>query len=459
MRNVTPQIVRIISSPVICFAASLAFVGAEEVASSTDAHWPHWRGPGVDGIAPHGDPPVEWSETKNVKWKVDIPGQGHATPVVWGDRIFVLTAVETDNQGAPPAAEAQPNAEPKPKRRGPPSVKTDRLHQFVALALDRRTGKTLWQKTLAEERPHEGRIHADSTCASSSPVTDGKRVYAFFGSRGLYCLNLDGSLQWQKSFGKMSTRRQFGEGSSPTLHGDRIVINWDHEGQSFITVLDKRTGEEVWKVNRNERTSWSTPAIVEVNGKPQIISSATTRVRGYDLETGKVVWECAGMTENVIPTPLYADGIVYVVSGFRGNAVLAIRLSGAKGDITDSAAVVWKYSQHAAYTPSPLLLGGCFYMLRRNDGYLSCLDAATGAEHYVAQKLDGIGTVYASLTGARDRFYVVGKNGTTKVIQQGPELKIISTNVLQDNFSASPVIVGKELYLRGLKHLYCLAGP
>jgi len=435
------------------FLASLALAAAENVASSADAHWPHWRGPGVNGIAPHGDPPVEWSEAKNVRWKVEIPGKGHATPVVWGDKIFVLTAEETDKRVERHAGPAE--AEPGP-RRGPPSVATDRVHRFVALAIDRGTGKMLWQKTLAEELPHERRMHADSTRASNSPVTDGEHVYACFGSRGLYCLDLDGNLKWQKNLGKMSTRRQFGEGSSPTLYGDRIVINWDHEGPSFITVLNKKTGEEIWNVDRDERTSWSTPAVIEVNGKPQIISSATTRVRGYDLETGKVIWECGGMTGNVIPTPLYADGIVYVVSGFRGNAALAIRLSDANGDITGSDAVVWGYNRNAAYTPSPLVLDGCFYMLRRNDGYLSCLDAATGAEHYTNQKLEGIGTVYASLTGVRGRFYVVGKNGTTKVIQPGPELKVLASNVLEDSFTASPAIVGKELYLRGHKHLYCL---
>lgn len=445
--------VRMIAFFVTGFITLTAMAGAEDAPSSLDRNWPHWRGPAMNGLAPYGDPPVEWSESKNVKWKIAIPGKGHASPVVWDDRIFVLSAVQTDKQVEAPATESA--ADPGPQRRGPPSVNTDRIHQFVILAIDRRNGATLWQKTLAEELPYE-RTHADGSWASNSPVTDGERVYAFFGSRGLHCLDLDGNLQWQKSLGKMSIKMQFGEGSSPTLYGDQIIFNWDHEGQSFITALDKLTGKDAWKVNREERTSWSTPIVVEVNGKPQIISSATNRVRGYDPATGSVLWECGGMTGNVIPTPLYAEGLAYVVSGFRGNAVLAIRLSAAKGDITNTNAVVWKYDRHASYTPSPLLLGGCFYMVRTNDGYLSCLDAATGKEHYVNQKLEGIGTVYASLAGVRDRLYVFSKNGTALVIQQGTEYRVLSSNVLDDSFTASPAIVGRELFLRGQKHLYCL---
>ena len=432
------------------FCASVALAG------TTEAYWPHWRGPDVNGIALHGDPPVKWSESENVKWKTEIPGKGYATPVIWGNRIFLLAAVATEKRVELPATKEK--AEGRRPRRGPPSVKTDRVHQFMILAINRQTGKPVWQKTLREELPHE-RTHADGSWASSSPVTDGERVYAFFGSRGLHCLDLDGKLHWQKDFGKMSIKRQFGEGSSPTLYRDQIIINWDHEGQSFITALNKTTGAEIWKVDRDERTSWSTPIVVEADGKAQIILSATNRVRGYDPATGKVLWECGGMTGNVIPVPLYANGIVYVASGFRGNALLAIRLAGAKGDITGSEAVVWKYDRHAAYTPSPILLGGCFYLLRGNKGFLSSLDAATGKEHYVNQKLEGIGTVYASLVGVPDRLYVVGKNGTVFVMQQGPEQTVLTTNVLQDSFTASPAIVGKELYLRGHRHLYCLARP
>ncbi len=431
--------------------------GGEE-SISADTNWPHWRGPGTTGGAPSGDPPVEWSESKNVKWKIEIPGAGHASPVVWNDRVFILTAVPTDKRGKPPA-DAEPTG--RRRRRGPPSVKTDKIYKFVILAVERSGGKILWQKTLREELPHE-RTHADGSWAASSPVTDGKRVYAFFCSRGLYCLDMNGKLKWQKDFGKMSIRMQFGEGSSPALHGDKIVINWDHEGQSFITALDKTSGKEVWKVKRDERTSWSTPLVVEVNGKAQVITSATNRIRSYDLASGELIWQCRGMTGNVIPTPVYADDIVYLASGFRGNALLAIRLSAAKGDITGSDAVIWKYGKYTPYAPSPLLQSGNLYMLKRNNGYLSCLQAATGKVHYANQKLEGIGTVYASLVGApkgqaSGRLYVVGKNGTTLVIKQGPKYEVMATNVLKDNFTASAAIAGKELYLRGHKYLYCIA--
>ena len=427
--------------------------GGEESSSSANAHWPNWRGPGTTGGVLRGDPPVEWDESKNVKWKIEIPGKGYGTPVIWNDTIFISTAVATNKRGKSPVKEGGFG---HGGRRGPPSVGTDRIHKFVILAVDRKTGKLLWQKTLQEDMPHE-RSHADGSWASNSPVTDGKRVYAFFGSRGLYCLDLSGELQWKRDFGKMTTRMQFGEGSSPLLHGDKIIINWDHEGQSFITALDKKTGKEIWKTPRDEPTSWATPLVVKVNGKDQVISSASNRIRGYDLASGKSIWECGGLTLNVVASPVYADDIVYAASGFRGSALLAIRLSKAKGDITNSDAVVWKYGRYTPYAPSPLLQGGKLYMLRTNSGYLSCLDAATGKEHYLNKKLEGIRTVYASIVGTGDRLYVVGKNGTTVVVKQGGEFKVLATNVLKDEFTASPAIVGNELYLRGHKHLYCIA--
>ncbi len=309
--------------------------------------------------------------------------------------------------------------------------------------INAKTGKEIWKFTTGD--------------LQTTPLLYRNRLFFGYADNTFYCLDMNGKLEWQKDFGKMSIRMQFGEGSSPVLHGDKIVINWDHEGQSFITALDKKTGKKVWKVERDERTSWATPLVVEVHGKAQVISSATNRVRSYALASGKQIWECRGMTGNVIPTPVYADDIVYLTSGFRGSALLAIRLSAAKGNITGSDAVIWRYGKYTPYAPSPLLQGGKLYMLKRNDGYLSCLEAATGKEHYVNQRLEGIGTVYASLVGARDRLYVVGKNGTTLVVRDGPQYRVLSRNVLKDKFTASPAIAGKELYLRGHKYLYCIA--
>jgi len=287
-------------------------------------------------------------------------------------------------------------------------------------------------------------------------VTDGEHVYVYFGSRGLFCFDMLGNLKWERDFGQLNKRMNFGEGSSPALYRDRIIVNWDHEGQSFIIALDKKTGKDVWKVDRDEGTSWASPLVVENNGKLQVVTSATKLVRSYDFMTGELIWECSGMTQNAIPSPMAADGMLYVMSGFRGNALLAIRLADAKGNITDTDAIVWRHSKDTPYAPSGLLFDDKLYFLRSNNGILSCFDAKSGKEYYSGQRLEGTGNVFASPVGAKDRVYVVGQKGTMYVIKHGPEFEVLAKNKLDDNFSASPAIVGNTLYLRGYKNLYCI---
>ena len=248
----------------------------------------------------------------------------------------------------------------------------------------------------------------------------------------------------------------FGEGESPFLYKDRLFIQWDSEDESFMVALDKKTGDEVWKVKRDEKSSWVTPIVVEVNGKPQVITSATTQVRSYDYNTGEVIWTCAGMTRNVIPNPVYADGILFAMSGFRGNTLLAIDIAKAKGDITGSSVILWTYNQDTPYTPSPLLMDGKLYFLRANNGELTCLDAKTGKVFYSKEKLEGIGNLYSSPSGFGDRIYVVAEN-ICLVIKAGEKFEITASNVLEDNFHASPIIAGNELILRGFKSLYCFS--
>lgn len=416
-----------------------------------EKYWHQWRGPYMTGVSPHGDPPLEWSETKNIKWKIAIPGKGHASPVIWGDQIFILTAIETDK-------DAQTVEESGPSQKGysgMPVNRTTKIHKFVIFAINRHDGKILWQRTVKEEAPQEG-THEMGSWASHSPVTDGKHVYAYFGSRGLFCFDMQGNLKWERDFGQLNKRMAFGEGSSPALYEDRIIVNWDHEGQSFIIALDKKRGKDVWKVDRDEGTSWATPLVVENNGKLQVVTSATKLVRSYDFTTGELIWECSGMTQNAIPSPLAADGMLYVMSGFRGNALLAIDLLKAKGNIANSDAVVWKHDKDTPYAPSGLLFDDKLYFLRSNNGILSCFNARTGKEYYSGQRLEGMGNVFASPVGAKDRVYVVGQKGTMYVIKHGPSFEILAKNILDDNFSASPAIVGSTLYLRGYKNLYCV---
>ena len=436
----------------ICFCVITTFLWVTDALSDAEKYWHQWRGPQASGVAPHGDPPIEWSENKNIRWKTEIPGQGHATPIVWDDIVFVTSAVETNKQ-----IELAPIEEPRRRRgRRGRSAAPSSVHQFVIFAINRSDGSIRWQQVAREEVPHEG-THQTGSWAANSPITDGEHVYAYFGSRGLYCYDMGGNLQWEKDLGDMTTRRSFGEGSSPALYGDVIVINWDHEGNSFIVALDKRTGEELWKVDRNESTSWATPIVVEHNGTPQVVVNATNRTRGYDLATGKTLWECGGMTANTIPSPVTADGIVYVTSGFRGNALQAIRLAEAEGDITGAAAIVWDYGRDTPYVPSPLLYGDTLYFLKHNRGMLSAFNASTGEAHYGPERLEGISDVYASPVGAGDRIYIADRDGVTLVIKHGSTLEILAENVLNDGFNASPAIVGKEIFLRGNKSLYCIA--
>jgi len=431
------------------FVLSSLFAAAENP-SDFEKNWHQWRGPYMTGVSPDGDPALEWSETKNVKWKIAIPGKGHATPIIWEDQIFILTAVETDKEG-----QAQVQDSESTRGRGMPLTRTTKIHDFVVLAIDRNDGKILWQKTVKQEMPQEG-THEFGSWASHSPVTDGEHIYVYFGSRGLYCLDMKGNLKWERDFGQLSKRMNFGEGSSPAIYEDKIIVTWDHEGQSFIVALDKKTGKDIWKVDRDEGTSWATPYVIEIGGKPQVITSATKLIRSYDLGTGELIWECGGMTQNTIPMPLAADSILYVMSGFRGNALLAIRVAEAKGNITDSGAIVWKHDKDTPYAPSALLLDNYLYFLRGNNGVLSCFDAKTGKIHYTGERLEGTGNIFASLFGAKDRIYVTGQKGTFYVVKHGPEFAILAKNTLNDNFNASPVAVGKQLFLRGYKHLYCI---
>ena len=324
------------------------------------------------------------------------------------------------------------------------------------MAINRRDGAVLWRRTVRQDRPHES-THETGSWASNSPVTDGNRLFASFGSSGIYCLDMDGELIWQTDVGDLSTKHGHGEGSSPALHGDTLIINWDHEGESFVIAIEKRTGKQRWKVARDEGTSWSTPLVVEHNGHAQAIIAATNRVRAYDLANGEVIWECGGLSGNVVASPVAADGFVYVANSYETRAMLAIRLEGARGDITGTDAVVWTRDRHTPYVPSPLLYGDLLYYLKHYQGFLTCVNAKTGETLYGPQRLTGIQNVYASIVGAADHVYIVSLNGTTAVIKRGVAFDLVSRNSLDDAFSASPAIVGDELFLRGERSLYCIA--
>lgn len=421
-------------------------------AAAYEKNWHQWRGPHANGMVPSGNPPVKWDEQTNIKWKVAIPGKGTASPIVWGDAIYLLTAVETDRKGPAPASGA---TRPEGRRsRFGGGRKPDNIFKFLVLCLDRRTGKEVWRKTACEAVPHEGH-HSDHGYASATPVTNGKRIYASFNSRGVYCYNMKGNLIWNRDLGKMQTRNSFGEGASPKLYKDTLLVNWDHEGDSFIAALDARTGKTRWQEPRDERTNWTTPYVIEHKGKTQVIVNGHTRVRSYDFATGKLIWSCGGQTLNVIPTPVSSDRLVYCMSGFRGNAVYAIPLD-SQGDITDTGKIAWKRTSSAPYVPSPLLYDGLLYFIKTNRATLTCVKAKTGEPVFEEQTLPELRGVYASPVGVAGRIYFVGRRGTTVVLEKGNAFKVLSINKLDDPIDASPAVVGKQMFLRGSKHLYCI---
>ncbi len=415
--------------------------------------WPYWRGPAANGMAV-GDAPLKWSDTENVRWKTAIPGKGNSSPVIWGDKVFLTTAIPTGvsaktDAAAPPAQEGRRGRSfgdtgPQPEQR------------FDVLCLDRKTGKVLWQKTAKVATPHEGYHGTYGSFASNSPVTNGKRVYAFFGSRGIYAYDLDGNLLWAKDFGPMRIKMAFGEGTAPVLHEDRLILNFDHEGGSFLVMLDAATGKEIWKVDRDEITSWAPPLVVDYKGKKQIVTAATKKVRSYDFATGALVWECTGLGSNVIPQPVIQDDMVLVMSGHRDPKLMAIRL-GREGDLTGTDAIVWSQTRGNSYTPSPVLHDNKLYVLTDN-GLVSCYNARTGEPYYQQTRLPKAYNFKSSPVGANGKLYLASENDDVIVLRMGEKFEVLATNTIPDSvFVATPAIAEGEIFLRSQSHLYCIS--
>jgi len=414
------------------------------IAATDPAAWPKWRGPNETGVA-KGSAPTEWNDTKNIIWKANIPGRGHSSPVLWGDLVFVTTAVPTAEIASGPA---------RRERGAGGGTASGVEHKFMIMALDRKSGKTVWEKTLATATPHEGYHHLYGSFASNSPVTDGKLVFAFFGSRGIYALDLKGNIVWQKTFGKMRMRLGFGEGVPTVLDGERLLLNFDQEEGSDLQVLDKNTGKEIWKVERQEASSWSPPTVVTVGGRKQIIVAATNKVRAYDYMTGKLIWECAGLGTNVIPAPIIHNNTVIVMSGHRDPNRMAIKL-GRDGDLTGTDAIVWQNTKGNSYTPSPVLHEGRLYFVTDN-GILSAINATTGEQFY-QERLPGTYSLKASLVGANGNLYVSTEQGDVLVVRMTDKFELVATNKMTNEFFiATPAIADGDMYLRGKSTLYLI---
>ena len=433
----------------LVLALALPAAATADPPKGADDNWHQWRGPNADGSAPKADPPTKWDANTNIAWKAELPGKGSATPVVWGNQVFVLTAIKTDRVAKP---EELPKADPKFSVNTKPPTN---FYKFVVLCFDRRNGKKLWEKVAAEMVPHEG-THETHSYAAGSPTTDGTFLYASFGSFGTYCYDLDGNLMWSRTdLGRMHTRFGWGEAVTPVVSGTSLLLNYDQEADSKLYCLDTSNGKTKWVADRDEKTTWAAPLVIDHGGRMQVVTNGTTRVRSYDLASGKLIWQCAGMTVNPIPSPVRFGDSVICVSGYKGAAALSIPLN-SKDDLGEKGKVNWRYTAGTPYVPSPVLVGESLYFTSTNDSVLTVLNAKTGKVVIDKERLPQVKSFYASPITAAGRVYFVDRNGTTIVIKSGEALDVLSVNKLDDPIDASPVAVGKQLFLRSEKFLYCI---
>ena len=431
---------------------SLALGSLSFVARTVSAgNWPQWRGPEGSGISNEKNLPSEWSPTKNIKWKTPIEGRSHSSPIVWGNRIFLTTAVE----GAEvPGAKAVKHQIDGKDFIHPDSVGANKKHTFKVMALDRDSGKLVWQQTAWEGTPYDDR-HRKSSYAASTPATDGKMVYAFFGTEGLYAYDFKGRLVWKAQLGNIGTLGM-GAATSPILYDNFVIVQADEENAtaSFIIALDKKTGKEVWKTPRKIQVSWCTPLLVRTATRTELITSGTENVIAYDPATGKELWRHKGLESNAIPSPVANNEMAYLVAGFPTKITYAIRL-GQNGDLTGTPNVPWKYEKGTAYVPSPILYGDYLY-LTTDRGILTALDAKTGEVKYEGGRIPIPATFTASPVAFEGKILMTSEDGDTFMIKAGPKHEILGTNSVGEAVYASPAIADGHIFIRGEKNLYCI---
>ena len=420
------------------------------------ANWPQFRGSGFRGVA-DDDPrlPDSWSATENVAWKTPIPGEGWSSPVVWDNQVFLMSAVTGDGQAAPKGgfysgrfSKAIPESE----------------YRWLLHSLDIKSGELRWRRELHRGVPKSSR-HQKNTYASETAVTDGERVYAHIGDLGTYCFDMDGEPVWSNSWAPLRTRYGYGTASSPTLHGGRLYILNDNEEQSYFAALDKLTGKEIWRIDREEPTAWTTPYIWEHSGRTEVVTVSRNKVRSYDLD-GKLLWQLGNLSALAIPSPYAVDGLLYIASGYVGSQVrpiYAVR-PGAGGDITlkegetSNEYVAWSVPQGAAYHPTPLVYRGLLYSLL-DRGFLTCYDAKTGREVYGKQRFNREGANFtASPWAYNGKVFCLDESGSTYVVEAGEEFKILGVNELDEMSMASPAVADSSVLIRTFSQLYRIGG-
>lgn len=438
------RLARFLFLATICSAASA--LAAE--------NWPQFRGPGALGASDHPKLPLKWSTTENVSWQADIPGRGWSCPIVWGKRVFITTVVSSGTVEQPKKGLYFGG-----ERKEVPQAE----HEWQVLCLDLETGRPIWSRAAHKGIP-PNQLHVKNTYASETPVTDGERVYALFGNVGLFCYDLEGKPLWSAKWTPVRTRYGWGSAASPVVHDGRVFIVNDNDDASFVAALDAKTGKELWRNERDEKSNWSTPYIWENEKRTELITTGTKRTRSYDLD-GKLLWELGGHSTIVIPTPFSGHGVLYVASGYvgdRSRPIYAIK-PGASGDITLKAGestndfVAWSQPSAAPYNPSPLLYGDYFYVLF-DFGFLSCHDAKTGRQIYEKQRIraEGQTAFTASPWAARGKVFALSEDGDTYVFEAGPDYKLVGKNSLEEMCMATPALAGDRLLIRTLSKLYCI---
>jgi outer membrane protein assembly factor BamB len=438
----------------LTMSLALSFLGCIEMpaADLADKQWPQFRGPGSTGVADDPTLPDKWSQTENVAWKTAIPGVGWSSPIIWGDRIFV-TSVISSADGEKPKKGLYFGGE----RKAP----TDE-HRWMVYAVDFKTGKIVWQREASRGVP--GQKHLKNSYASETPVTDGERVYVYFGNVGLFCYDFAGKLVWSQASAPVARRYGWGSAASPVLDHDRLYIVNDNDDHSYLQSLDAKTGKVIWSVDRNEKTNWATPYIWSHDGKKEIVTPGTGRVRSYDLD-GKLLWEFGGMSSISIPTPFASHGLLYITSGYVGDQVRPVYAvkPGAHGDLTlaagetSNAGIAWYLPQAGPYNPSPLVYGDYYYTLL-DRGFLTAHEASTGKEVYGKQRLDpAAGAFTASPWAANGKLFLLSEDGDTFVVQAGAEYKLIGKNSLDEMCMATPAIARGSIVIRTASNLYRIA--
>jgi outer membrane protein assembly factor BamB len=460
--------------------------------------WPQFRGPGANGLSAEKDLPKEWGADKNVLWKVNIHGRGWSSPIVWGDKVFLTAAFSEKEPKAVPGGGFGKG--PPGGGKGPPGgggggfgrpgggKPPDMVFQFEIYCLDRGTGKEIWKQVAHEGKPRIA-THRSNTFASETPVTDGERVYAYFGMTGLFCYDVAGKFVWKKDLGAYPMQMGWGTSSSPVLDSERLFLQIDNEEKSFLVALDKKTGEEVWRESRTERSNWGSPIVWKNKERTEIVTVGSQKVRSYDPASGKALWELSMGGGRCTASPVGDDAQLYVgtAAGFGGGggfgkgppggefgkgppggggrggggSLFAVK-AGASGDVTPkmgettSAGVAWSVPRAGPSMASPLVYQGYVYILEQNGGMVSCFDAKTGKTAYQRERIPNARAFWASPWAYDGKIFCLDDGGTTHVLAAGPEFKVLSTNSLKDQFWATPAIAGGSLILRGVENIYCV---